>query len=384
VTREQSIAPPPFTSLRLDAVSRRFGRVAAVEELSLEVSHGEFLALLGPSGCGKSTTLACVAGLQPLSGGSIWRDEQRIDRLPAEKRGFGMVFQNYALFPHLTVRRNVEFGLAMRRVARAQRREKALAALRAVQLDEHEHKRPGQLSGGQQQRVAIARALAFQPQVVLMDEPLSNLDAGLRVELRAQIKRLHESLGLTTIYVTHDQAEALSLATTVAVMRDGRIEQLGPPESVYSSPASAYVARFLGYRNTITATVSRVDGNRVHVALDGDQLAGTLMSADAVSVGEQVTLAIHPDDFVPGPAGGTRENGGTDGNSVPVIVDVVEYHGRSVEAEVHTSGGRRLRISTTGPLRRAESLALRVHPERVLIYPGAETEQLRVLDEQVA
>ncbi|GAB3002583.1 ABC transporter ATP-binding protein [Amycolatopsis acidiphila] len=371
-----SVSPQPFTSLRLDRISRRFGRIAALSELSLEVARGEFLALLGPSGCGKSTTLSCLAGLQPLSSGSIWRDEERIDTLPAEKRGFGMVFQNYALFPHLSVQRNVEFGLAMRKAGRDERREKARAALRTVQLTGHEHKRPGQLSGGQQQRVAIARALAFQPQIVLMDEPLSNLDAGLRVELRAQIKRLHESLGLTTVYVTHDQSEALSLATTVVVMREGRVEQIGPPEQLYSAPESAYVARFMGYRNTFTATVEQADASHARVAVGGDTLQGSLMSAAPVARGDEVTLAIHPDDLVlatPGEAG-----------TIGATVEVVEYHGRAVEAEVSTASGEVLRLSTDQRVRRGDTLALRVRPERVLVYPGAETSQLRELAEQVA
>jgi putative spermidine/putrescine transport system ATP-binding protein len=372
----RDVAPAPFGSLRLERISRRFGKVAALKELSLEVKQGEFLALLGPSGCGKSTTLACLAGLQPLSSGSIWRDEQRIDHLPAERRGFGMVFQNYALFPHLSVQRNVEFGLAMRKIGGEERRQKALAALRIVQLSGQEQKRPGQLSGGQQQRVAIARALAFQPQIVLMDEPLSNLDAGLRVDLRAQIKRLHESLGLTTIYVTHDQSEALSLASTVVVMREGRIEQIGPPHVLYSSPASAYVARFMGYRNTFSATVANADASGVQVDLGGATLAGTWMSPTAVRRGDDVTLAVHPDDLL---LAGPGEPGG-----IQVTVDVVEYHGRSMEAEVRTAKGVVLRIENTQPLRRGETLTLTARPDRVLVYPGTPTEQLQVLAEQVA
>jgi putative spermidine/putrescine transport system ATP-binding protein len=372
----RDVVPAPFGSLRLNRISRRFGKVAALTELSLEVKQGEFLALLGPSGCGKSTTLACLAGLQPLSSGSIWRDEHRIDHLPAERRGFGMVFQNYALFPHLSVQRNVEFGLAMRKIGGEERRQKALAALQIVQLSGHEQKRPGQLSGGQQQRVAIARALAFQPQIVLMDEPLSNLDAGLRVDLRAQIKRLHESLGLTTVYVTHDQSEALSLASTVVVMRDGRIEQIGPPQVLYSSPASAYVARFMGYRNTFSATVANADTRAVQVDLGGATLAGTWMSPNAIRRGDDVTLAVHPDDLL---LAGPGEPGG-----IQVTVDVVEYHGRSMEAEVRTADGVVLRIENTQPLRRGEALTLTARPDRVLVYPGAQTEQLQVLAEQVA
>jgi putative spermidine/putrescine transport system ATP-binding protein len=348
-------ASPPFGSLRLDRVSRWFGKVPALRELSIEVAQGEFLALLGPSGCGKSTTLSCLAGLQPLTSGSIWRDEQRIDTLPAEKRGFGMVFQNYALFPHLTVQRN-------------------------VQLTGHEDKRPGQLSGGQQQRVAIARALAFQPEIVLMDEPLSNLDAGLRVELRAQIKRLHESLGLTTVYVTHDQSEALSLATKIVVMRDGRVEQTGSPEELYGAPRTAYVARFMGYRNTVNATVAGVDDTGVQVEIGGRTVRGTLMSAEPVSVGQPVTVAVHPEDLEPtGQAGQHAAEG-----LIPATVDVIEYHGRTVEALVRTPDGGSLRLQTGRQLHRGENFTLRVPADRVLVYPGDDTRELAALAEQVA
>lgn len=220
-----------FEKLSMRGVTRSYAKSAtpALSNLDLELARGEFVALLGPSGCGKSTALACLAGLQPLSNGSIWRDDVRLDTLPPEKRGFGMVFQNYALFPHLSVQKNVEFGLSMRRVPKAQRQERAMRALTLVQLHEHAAKLPSQLSGGQQQRVAIARALAIEPEIVLMDEPLSNLDAALRIEMRTEIKRLYQERGLTVLYVTHDQEEALSLATRLVVLRKGVLEQTGTP-----------------------------------------------------------------------------------------------------------------------------------------------------------
>src|SRR6202048_1828342 len=215
-----------FTELRLDHVTRRFAGAGgkafnALDELTLTVKRGEFIALLGPSGCGKSTALNCIAGLLSLSGGSIWLDQTRIDTLPPEKRGFGMVFQNYALFPHMSVLDNVGFGLKMRGVAKSEAARRAYEALQMVQLVGQEKKLPGQLSGGQQQRVAIARAIVIEPALVLMDEPLSNLDAKLRIETRAEIRRIHRQLGRATIYVTHDQDEALSLADRIVVMKDG-------------------------------------------------------------------------------------------------------------------------------------------------------------------
>ncbi|MGH6913758.1 MAG: ABC transporter ATP-binding protein, partial [Geminicoccales bacterium] len=207
-----------FEELRLDHVTRRFHDTTALDGLTLTVRRGEFIALLGPSGCGKSTALNCLAGLLPLSDGSIWLDELRIDLLRPEQRGFGMVFQNYALFPHMTVRKNIGFGLAMRRVPRQETRRRVDAVLDLVQLRAHADKLPGQLSGGQQQRVAIARAIVVNPPLILMDEPLSNLDAKLRLEMRHEIRRIHQEVHRATLYVTHDQDEALSLADRIIVL----------------------------------------------------------------------------------------------------------------------------------------------------------------------
>jgi putative spermidine/putrescine transport system ATP-binding protein len=249
-----------FAELRLAGVSRAFGEHVALHPLDLTIAGGEFVALLGPSGCGKSTALNCIAGLLPLTSGTIEMDGRRIDTLPPEKRGFGMVFQNYALFPHMTARRNVGFGLAMRKVPKAEAERRVDEVLRLTRLTEHAHKHPPQLSGGQQQRVAIARAIVLEPPLVLMDEPLSNLDAALRLEMRGEIRRLHQSLGLTTLYVTHDQEEALSLADRLVVLRDGRVSQIGTPAELYERPAGAYVAGFMGYRNMLTLSAVEAGG----------------------------------------------------------------------------------------------------------------------------
>ncbi|MGI8696690.1 MAG: ABC transporter ATP-binding protein [Mycobacteriales bacterium] len=359
-----------FSSLRMEKVSRWYGDVPALRDLDLELGRGDFVALLGPSGCGKSTALSCLAGLQPLTEGAIWRDDERLDQLPPERRGFGMVFQNYALFPHLTVQRNVEFGLAMRKVPRAERRERADRALSTVQLEEHGGKRPGQLSGGQQQRVAIARALAIEPEVVLMDEPLSNLDAGLRVELRTEIKRLHQTLGLSILYVTHDQEEALSLATKVVVLRDGCVEQIGTPEEVYTSPANPYVARFMGYRNILPgkATAGAEPGSRVTVAAVGVPVEGIVASAAPVGADADVTVAFRPDDVQvvdasAGPAGA---------GDIDAVVDVVEYHGRDSQLEVRAGDGLELRLRCEQRRQRGDKVTLRVPVDRVLVYQGSD------------
>src|SRR5881392_1158385 len=248
-----------FDHLRLEKVCRRFGDKLVLDALDLRIAGGEFVALLGPSGCGKSTALNCIAGLMPLSGGTICLDEVRIDTLPPEKRGFGMVFQNYALFPHMTVAKNIGFGLRMRGVAQSVIAPRVAHALKLVQLTGQEHKLPGQLSGGQQQRVAIARAIVIEPPLVLMDEPLSNLDAKLRIETRAEIRRIHRELGRATIYVTHDQDEALSLADRIVVMKDGVVQQIASPYEIYAQPANLQVARFMGYRNVLELDVARED-----------------------------------------------------------------------------------------------------------------------------
>ena len=240
-----------FSELRLEGVGRRFGDKDALSDLTLAIKSGEFIALLGPSGCGKSTALNCLAGLLPLTTGSIWQDDQRIDVLPPEKRGFGMVFQNYALFPHMSVRNNISFGLKMQHLPKAEVKRRTDEAIALVQLEEHVGKLPGQLSGGQQQRVAIARAVVLEPSLVLMDEPLSNLDAKLRLEMRTEIRRLHQSLGLTTVYVTHDQEEALSMADRLVVLREGAVQQVGTPEDLHTRPANWRVADFMGYRNLL-------------------------------------------------------------------------------------------------------------------------------------
>ena len=265
-----------FRELRLDRLSRAFGAVNALRDVSLTIAKGEFIALLGPSGCGKSTTLNIVAGLLPATGGGIWLDERRIDNLRPEERGFGMVFQNYALFPHMSVRKNIGFGLMMRRVPRAEAQRRIDEAVALVRLHGQEHKLPGQLSGGQQQRVAIARAIVVEPPLVLMDEPLSNLDAKLRLEMRAEIRRIHNTFGATTIYVTHDQEEALSLADRIVVMRDGEVRQVGTPEDLFARPDHLDVAEFMGFRNQVAGRVVSLTQGGAVVDVGHARVAGRI------------------------------------------------------------------------------------------------------------
>ncbi|MEU0789556.1 ABC transporter ATP-binding protein [Amycolatopsis sp. NPDC005961] len=343
-----------FEQLRLDGVSRSFGTANALSGLDLAISRGEFVALLGPSGCGKSTALNCLAGLLPLTGGSIWLDDARIDGRPPEQRGFGMVFQNYALFPHMSVRANVGFGLKMRKVARADARRRVDEALRLVQLTDHAGKFPAQLSGGQQQRVAIARAVVLEPPVVLMDEPLSNLDAKLRLEMRMEIRRLHQTLGLTTVYVTHDQEEALSLADRLVVLRDGTVQQIGTPEEVYAQPVNSYVASFMGYRNLLDVTVVETAGSSVTVEGAGVRLTGRGSLTEGPA-----KVAIRPEDFVIG-----------DGaeNALDVTVEIVEYHGRELSVSARLESGTPVYFRTDKRLAPGDTVRIGVPAERVLVF----------------
>ena len=373
--REGPLGAPPFRLLQLDAVTRSFAGTVALDALTVDIAAGEFIALLGPSGCGKSTALNCLAGLLPLTGGEIRLDDQRVDVLPPEKRDFGMVFQSYALFPHLTVRRNIAFGLHMRRVPKAEVADRVAAALDLVQLASHADKLPRQLSGGQQQRVAIARAVAMRPRLVLMDEPLSNLDAKLRLDMRAEIRRLHRDLGLTTIYVTHDQEEALALADRLVVLRDGVTQQIGAPEELYDKPANLYVASFMGYRNSLTATVAGINGRVATLAVPGARMLGHLGS-DALVAGAAATVVFRPEDVVR-VVGGQRPSGRDDhddsrpgtGNELTAVVHVVEYHGRESSVAARTAAGETVWFSSAQRLAVDDTVVLQIAPERLLVFP---------------
>ncbi|RKP45024.1 ABC transporter ATP-binding protein [Pararobbsia silviterrae] len=354
-----------FQQLRLDAVSRSFTNaegqaVAALKGLDLDVRRGEFIALLGPSGCGKSTALNCIAGLNALTSGGIWLDDTRIDVLPPEKRGFGMVFQNYALFPHMSVLDNVGFGLRMRGVSAREISERARKALELVQLVGHERKLPGQLSGGQQQRVAIARAIVIEPPLVLMDEPLSNLDTKLRIEMRGEIRRIHGELERATIYVTHDQDEALSMADRIVVMREGAVQQIGTPREVYRRPSNLHVARFVGYRNVVSFELGAVVDARATLKSGASVLRGTTL--EPLGPG-RVSVAMRPDDFE------RCERGTADENGFDAVVETVEYGGRESLLRVRAPFGA-LFARIPGDAQVGETLSLRIAPDRVLVYPA--------------
>ncbi len=362
-----SIQSAGLTTLEIQDVGRRFGGSQALAHFDMTVQGGEFIALLGPSGCGKSTALNCLAGLLPLTSGRILIDGKRIDTLPPEKRDFGMVFQNYALFPHLTVAKNVAFGLTMRKLPAATIKTRVAEALALVRLEPHAGKLPGQLSGGQQQRVAIARAIATRPRLVLMDEPLSNLDAKLRIDTRAEIRKLHQMLGLTTIYVTHDQEEALSMADRLVVLRDGLIQQIDTPEQIHERPKNPYVAEFMGYRNQLHGHVVSAQDDVVGVRVG--ELVLNAHPVTPLTVGDPVTIAIRPDDLLPvGPARAVRDR-----NVLTATPTIVEYQGQSFAVELRGPEGVVLH-SRVGelPPQPGEPVQLTVGALRALAYPSAD------------
>jgi len=348
------VARHDFQTLRLDQVSRDFGTTNALRDVTLTVQRGEFIALLGPSGCGKSTALNCIAGLLRLSGGSIWLDDRRIDMLGPERRGFSMVFQNYALFPHMSARGNIAFGLETQGRRGDELGRRVEAALALVRLSNHGDRLPRQLSGGQQQRVAIARAIAVEPSVVLMDEPLSNLDAKLRLEMRAEMRRIHTALGAATIHVTHDQDEALALADRVVMLSEGRVRQVGTPEDLYARPAGPDVAAFMGYRNLLRCPVEAVEGG-LAARIGGAALRGTPQG----EVGRQAIAAVRPEDLLASPDG-----------PIAARVESIEYRGRDFQGIARSEDGTELFFSAAARLGTGEAIRLTAPPARVLLFPA--------------
>ncbi|MBW8003221.1 MAG: ABC transporter ATP-binding protein [Planctomycetes bacterium] len=298
-----------------------------LKSFSLSVEKGELLSLLGPSGCGKTTTLRTIAGFIMAEKGSVKIGGRDYTRIPPNKRNIGLVFQSYALFPHLSVFNNVAYGLRRRKVDRATIRRKVADVLKLVSLEHFEERLPSQLSGGQMQRVALARSIVIEPDLLLLDEPLSNLDAKLRVEMRAELSRLQRRLGITMIYVTHDQIEALSLSSRIIVINEGTIEQIGTPEVIYQKPATPFVARFMGFDNRLSGTVIRIQDDRVLVNVQGFEIKAILEKIAGLKRGHQVELFFRPDDAAL--VNEKREN------ILPVKVNYYNFQGNSIQYSVN-------------------------------------------------
>jgi putative spermidine/putrescine transport system ATP-binding protein len=348
-------------SLQL-GITKRYGNKTVLDNLQLDIRKGEFVTFLGPSGCGKSTALSIVAGLIAATEGEIKLNGARVDHLPPERRAFGMVFQNYALFPHMTVFDNVSFGLTLKPLSKDDVTKRTDAMLKLVQLTGYEDRYPGQLSGGQQQRVAIARALVLHPRLMLFDEPLSNLDAKLRVEMRAEIKQIHAALGLTSIYVTHDQAEALSLSDRIVVLRNGILMQSGTPQEIHDRPKNIFVADFMGFRNFFKVRIDSVSQGIADGIGDGIRLRARATSD--VQPGAEMVMAIRPDDIR---AGSQIAPGAED---VSGRVEVVEYLGREQEAAVRINDNTRVWLRTAEAMRSADTIGLQFPIDKVVLLPA--------------
>ena len=271
------------------------GKVLVVKDLNLDISEGEFITMLGPSGSGKTTCLMMLAGFETPTNGEIYLDGNPISNIPPHKRGIGMVFQNYALFPHMTVYENLAFPLRVRKIPKDEIDKKVDKALSMVSLAGYESRMPGQLSGGQQQRVAVARALVFDPAVVLMDEPLGALDKNLREQMQYEIKHIHDRIGITVVYVTHDQSEALTMSNRIAVFNDGVVQQLSTPDILYEKPENSFVAKFIGENNTLNGVVKEINGSSCEVELDGGFGTVKALKINVNEVGEKTQLSIRPE-----------------------------------------------------------------------------------------
>ncbi len=337
VPRPTTAGASPAVAVEFSNVEVTYGKFIAVHDFSLSIEKGSFVTLLGPSGCGKTTLLRSIAGLVDITRGQISIGGRRIDDVPIYKRNIGLVFQNYALFPHKSIFDNVAFGLKYRNVPKAEITTRVNRALEMVRLPGSERKLPSQLSGGQQQRIALARAIVFEPEVLLLDEPLSALDANMREEMRVEIKKIQKQTGITAIFVTHDQEEALSMSDRIVVMNAGTAEQIGTPQDVYDRPATTFVADFLGKANMLPGKVSAVRPGGATVTLSGDQTV-QIAIARPLSVGDAVTVVVRPQMLSVPPAEGA--------NVLRGKITSTSYLGGSIIYEIEIGAGAVVRANT--------------------------------------
>lgn len=354
--------------VRFEGIVKKYGDFSAVKNLNLTIKSGALHFLLGPSGCGKTTTLRMLAGLETPTSGRILFDGKDMTNVPAAERGIGMVFQNYALWPHMTVRKNIEYGLKLRKLSNTELNRRMDEVLDFTQLTHFAERFPGQLSGGQQQRVALARALAIRPNVLLLDEPLSNLDAKLRLEMRDNISRIHKQTGITTVYVTHDQKEALSMGSEISVMRAGDLIQTDAPRKLYHKPATAFIAGFIGETNLVNGSYKGSE-NGLHKV----ELPFGIISAqhgfDDMKVGATVSVSFRPEavkvDFSRGAANAV--------NPLSVTLEHLTYLGESEQFHLKTKSNESLKASVFNPplhdLKDGDSVVCHVDPSDVLILP---------------
>jgi spermidine/putrescine transport system ATP-binding protein len=328
--------PAPAREIQLDRVAKRFGEVTAVDEVSLDIAAGEFFSLLGPSGCGKTTTLRMIGGFELPSSGRILLRDRDVTRDPPDKRAVNMVFQHYALFPHLTVGDNIAFGPKRQGLPKDEIRRRIGEGLALVRLEGYEKRKPNQLSGGQQQRVALARALANRPNVLLLDEPLGALDLKLRRQLQVELKRIQSEVGITFVYVTHDQEEALTMSDRIAVMNAGRVEQLGTPEELYERPRTRFVADFIGTSNFLSGAIESVDGLTAVVRLAGGDRCVTAIER-GLGVGHAVELSVRPETVILRALHGAGPTGAV--GTINATVEQAAYLGGNIQYLVRSPSG---------------------------------------------
>jgi iron(III) transport system ATP-binding protein len=321
-------------SINIDKVIKKYGDNTVIDGLSLQVQPGEFFTLLGPSGCGKTTLLRMIIGFNSIEGGEIRVNDRCINHMPPDQRNMGMVFQNYAIFPHMSVKENVAFGLRMRKVPEAEINKRVEDILKIVKIDHLKDRMPTALSGGQQQRVALARAIVIQPEVLLMDEPLSNLDAKLRVEMRNAIKKIQHQIDITTVYVTHDQEEALAVSDRIAVMNGGVIQQIGKPQTIYQRPANVFVSSFIGLSNLLPGLLA-TSGDEKYLVFDaGYRVRMSNLSEEAFD-GQKVRVAVRPEEFI------IHEEGG---EGIPAVIQSSVFLGLTTHYFVETEQGQSMEV----------------------------------------
>lgn len=341
---------------------KKYGDNVIIPDLSLDIKEGEFFTLLGPSGCGKTTLLRMIAGFNSIEGGDFYFGEKRINDLDPAKRNIGMVFQNYAIFPHYTVRKNVEFGLKNKKFPKDKIKSQSEKFMKLMQIDEYADRMPERLSGGQQQRVALARALCIEPDVLLMDEPLSNLDAKLRVEMRTVIKNIQHSVGITTVYVTHDQEEAMAVSDRIAVMNAGVIQHIGTPKSIYQRPANLFVATFIGRSNVIKGKLVVENGKTYLETLSGYRAEIHTVRPEQQK-NQDITMSVRPEEFL-------LDRDSTEG--ISAIVDDCVFLGLNTHYFVHLSSGEEVEIiqesSIDSIIEPGSEIKLKINTDKVNLF----------------
>lgn len=349
-------------AITVDNVVKRYGKKTIIDGLSLDIKPGEFFTLLGPSGCGKTTLLRMIIGFNSIEGGEIRLDDKVINNIPVNKRNMGMVFQNYAIFPHMSVKDNVAFGLKNKKLPKQEIEKKIDEILKIVKIEEFKDRMPDQLSGGQQQRVALARAIVIHPQVLLMDEPLSNLDAKLRIEMRNAIKSIQQQIGITTVYVTHDQEEALAVSDRIAVMNEGIIQQVGTPREIYERPSNVFVSTFIGTSNVVEAHIEIIDGKK-YIKFGSNYKEEMDNLNETVENNMKVFASIRPQEFI---IASNEEEG------IKGVIKSSMFLGMNTHYFVELTNGQTIEViqdsDISGIISNGTSINLKIKPEKINVF----------------